>query len=81
MSTTNKDIPVIQKTHVTPMLVKAFCDVCGTELLRDDNNTLLSYPPKYLHKCPKCGKEFMLTQYPGPKIEFEPNYECAEGDG
>ena len=79
MSVSNKDIPVIRKTPVTPMLAEAFCDECGTELLHDDDCVLATYPPKYLHKCPKCSKEFMLdTQY--PKIVFEPTDECVKGD-
>ena len=80
MSVSNKDVPTIRKTPVTPMLTEVFCDECGTELLHGDV-TLAVYPPKYPHRCPKCGKNFMLdAQY--PKIEFEPNIECAEeGDG
>ena len=87
MSVSNKDGPTIRKTPVVPVTsqvnafqINVFCDECGTELLCS-NIIMLTYPPKYPHKCPKCDKTFMLdAQY--PRIEFEPNIECVEeGDG
>jgi DNA-directed RNA polymerase subunit M/transcription elongation factor TFIIS len=53
-----------------PIEVKLFCDECGEEMQYSEGNMLLSYPPKYLHICTKCGYKFHSTIiYPYIKYE------------
>ena len=45
----------------------AYCD-CGEEMIRD-NLVLMSNPPQYKYRCPKCGKiEINNVQYPIVKV-------------
>lgn len=53
-----------------PIEVKLFCDECGEEMQYSEGNVLLSYPPKYLHICTKCGhKSHQTRTYPYIKYE------------
>lgn len=45
----------------------AYCN-CGEEMIRD-NLVLMSNPPQYKYRCPKCGKiEISNVQYPIIKV-------------
>ena len=63
--------------EVVPVLIKYLCDSCKTEL-RCTGSQLLSNPPKFVHMCPKCQKEYILSKaYPAityiepTKTEFQ----------
>jgi len=44
------------------------CDDCGGEVVYTDGNMLLTCPPKFVHKCSKCNKEYTFTwKYPYTK--------------
>ena len=40
------------------------CSDCNCEMEAADNLVYASYPPKYLWKCPKCGKLEFSTEMP-----------------
>ena len=47
-----------------PIVIKLYCDDCGTEMERQPF-VYTSNPPQFEHKCPKCGKTIMSTEsYP-----------------
>jgi len=54
--------------QVKPVLLRYLCDRagCDGEVLYDQNAAVLTtQPPKYVHKCEKCGHEYQLTKaYP-----------------
>ena len=58
-----------KETEVKPFEVKQYCELCGEELTFT-GEVLLSNPPKYVHKCDKCGKQFTFSQS-YPSIEYK----------
>ena len=53
----------------------AYCD-CGEEMIRD-NLMLMSNPPQYKYRCPKCGKiETSYEQYPKTIYKEREKYIC-----
>lgn len=59
-----------------PVLIKLYCDDCGTEMERQ-SAMWTSNPIQFEYKCPKCGKTTMSTEnypaigYNGPLEEIK----------
>ncbi|AOY53362.1 hypothetical protein [Clostridium perfringens] len=51
---------------IKPVLVKYICDFCNKgEMMPNGKNNWLSNPPKFEHKCNKCGNKIVLNEkYP-----------------
>lgn len=53
----------ISETEMRPVLMTASCRDCNVEMR--PIKTLMSMPPKYVHECPDCLKEEVLSvSYP-----------------
>lgn len=53
-----------KEVEVKTVEVRQYCDKCGEEM-RFTGETLLSNPPKYVHKCNKCGNSTWCSKsYP-----------------
>jgi len=58
------------------VLVKTFksnyyCDECFDEEIKYTGEMLMSYPPLYVHQCPKCKKRYNLRKnYPVIENEY-----------
>lgn len=60
----------IKKFEVKPIVIRAYCEECD-ELLEQSRVMLLTNPPKYKYKCPKCGKEEVSADnYPTVSYEI-----------
>ena len=56
---------MIIKKYKIPVELHYYCDDCKTVEVESTGHVLTSNPLKYVHKCPKCGKEYWLEQgYP-----------------
>ncbi len=52
------------RVEVTVEEVQYLCDDCVVEM-KSTGKTLLTHPPRWLHRCPACGKEkALLKLYP-----------------
>ncbi len=59
----------ISKKEVKTFVSYIHCDVCGKEM-EFTGETLLTYPPIYVYKCPICGAvSHMKSHY--PLVEYE----------
>ena len=62
----------VKKVPVDIYVEYAYCD-CGEEMIRDDL-LLMSNPPQYKYRCPKCGKlEINNVQYPILRVDDKHN--------
>ena len=58
-----------KRTRMIPIKTEMICDKCGGTMI-PTGMCLMSNPPKYPHKCDKCGfEETYNVSY--PNIEFE----------
>lgn len=56
--------------EVKTFIVEWLCP-CGGLMEQSEGATLMVMPPKYLHKCDKCGEtEYSEVTYPKAKIEY-----------
>ena len=53
-----------------PIEVKLFCDYCGEEM-EATGEVLLTYPPQYVHVCPKCNAKQNIRNKQYPYIKYE----------
>lgn len=65
-----KERVMVKSTEATKAIAyHLFCDKCGEEM-ESTNLMLTCDPPRYEHRCPKCGnKDYPRKQY--PYIAFE----------
>ncbi len=51
---------------------KYICDKCKEgEMLATGDNIMLTMPPKFKHKCNKCGEEtYLLEKYPAIRFKI-----------
>lgn len=57
-----------KEVEVKTVEVRQYCDKCGEEM-KFTGETLLSNPPKYVHKCNKCGNSTWCSKS-YPSIEY-----------
>lgn len=60
---------MIKKIYQVPVELHLLCDKCNTEM-EFLGQTLLSDPPQFPHKCPKC-EHIMVMDSQYPHIEYE----------
>ena len=70
---------MVKSTEATKAIAyHLFCDKCGEEM-ESTSLMLTCDPPRYEHKCPKCGnKDYPRKQYPYIAFEWA---ERSEKDG
>ena len=55
----------IKEIEVKTVLLKAYCDKCPGIELYATGAAQMTMPPKYYHKCSRCGEETLLdAKYP-----------------
>lgn len=56
--------PIIKRKKAIPYIENAWCPTCEVPLEKTDI-TLSSFPPLYVHSCPKCNECYNLNKiYP-----------------
>ncbi len=68
----------IVETPLYPVMIRAYCKKCGTELIRD-RWTLLSSPPQYQYRCEKCNIDF-VSREEFPRIAYKTQDESEDND-
>jgi len=70
-----------KRTELRTFMVRLMCDKCSEGEMKPTGIQLSSNPPKYPHKCDKCGAETTVRGgKPYPRIEHEevtPNVELG----
>lgn len=59
---------MVKATQVNVYKIEFYCEKCNVPVEYTGVNQL-SDPPKLGHKCPKCGKTYLLTKI-SPSIEY-----------
>lgn len=63
------------RTEVKPIKINICCDECSKKpnpgcVLKNTGDVYLTYPSRYIYKCPICEKIFKLDKH-YPRIEYE----------
>ena len=72
MSFTKKEMKT-RKREIKSYIIEWICQKDGCDGLMENSGkpAILCHPPKFIHKCNKCGNEVnSLSTYPKAKIEY-----------